>query len=495
MEPLNLHHNITVVSLNNSNSTIPEDDDTLMALANQVLITIALALIMIGMGCTITLQEIWKNLKRPTGICICFLSQFGVMPLVAFGMAHLLQLSPYTAIGALIIACCPGGTVSNIFTYWTDGDVCLSICMTTCSTILAIGMMPLCLFAYSRSWVSAITVIPFVDIMLALVAILVPGAIGMLIKWKSEKVSQIVTKVCSALSLLLIIVITIILGISKPEIYRSEWKAWLLTSIYPLLAFSFGFLVASLFRLPYKKRRTIAFETGCQNVALALTVINISFPSGQGQLQMLIVPILYSLFLFIDSLLIIMTYVLISRFCCKKKREENKEIVDQPDVIVQEKEPVNCNDGNVNRGFDDKSPVESNGIVNPGLAPVLVFNPETLDVDYGYISNRETQTTGKKESDIADLKVNGQRKGEETQGRGNHANNGDLVDSKNNNVNRPRKDCVGRPELDNNENGRKPPIGRDRQPEQGKNTDSNENKTNERLTINVEGAVGKETSV
>ncbi|XP_077989480.1 ileal sodium/bile acid cotransporter-like [Glandiceps talaboti] len=399
--------NITIVNTTNATVNATLDDDN-FGLINQILITIALVLIMIGMGSTLTPKDIWVNLRRPTGIAIGFASQFGIMPLVGFGLAHIMKLDPHTAIGTLVLACCPGGTVSNIFTYWTNGDVCLSICMTTCSTILATGMMPLCLFAYSRSWVDAITVIPYVDIMLAVIAILVPAAIGMIIKWRSDKVAKVATKVCSAGSLVLILVITIILGVTQPDIYQSDWKPWVLTAIYPILAFSCGYTIASILRLPHRKRRTVAFETGCQNVALALTVLNLSFPRTPALQKMMVVPVLFSLFLFIDALVVCLVYVLYIKFHRSQEKDTTEIVTPTTDEVTSnEKEPPATNGAVANAGFQDRNAnLTPKGVFHPSFAPVVGFSNDTLDVEYRF-HHQETQTKNEKrrESDARNSKI------------------------------------------------------------------------------------------
>ncbi|KAK3097863.1 hypothetical protein FSP39_013968 [Pinctada imbricata] len=98
-----------------------------LKLAFDVVIKLALIIIMLGMGCTIELDSLLKHLRRPTGILIGMASQFLVLPLVTFGLAHALMLLDVAALGMMVVACCPGGSTSNIFSYWVDGDVALSV--------------------------------------------------------------------------------------------------------------------------------------------------------------------------------------------------------------------------------------------------------------------------------------------------------------------------------------------------------------------------------
>ena len=91
--------------------------------AFSLLMPVILIIIMFAMGCNITVSEIWKVLKRPIPLIIGASCQFVLLPLVTFGMAHALRMSNLSAIGMLIWASSPGGSVSNIFSYWVDGDL------------------------------------------------------------------------------------------------------------------------------------------------------------------------------------------------------------------------------------------------------------------------------------------------------------------------------------------------------------------------------------
>lgn len=105
------------------NATLGSATSNALKIASDVSITGTLIIIMLGMGSTIEIHSLIKHLRRPIGIGIGMLSQFIVLPAVTFGLAHALQLPPLAAIGMLVVGCCPGGSTTNIFSYWTDGDV------------------------------------------------------------------------------------------------------------------------------------------------------------------------------------------------------------------------------------------------------------------------------------------------------------------------------------------------------------------------------------
>lgn len=117
-----------------------------------VVSAVMMGLIMFSLGCSVELRKLWSHIRRPWGIAVGLLCQFGLMPLIAYLLALSFSLTTAQAIAVLIMGCCPGGASSNILTFWVDGDMDLSISMTTCSTVAALGMMPLCLYLYTLSW-------------------------------------------------------------------------------------------------------------------------------------------------------------------------------------------------------------------------------------------------------------------------------------------------------------------------------------------------------
>ena len=123
--------NIAAVMIETTNSTIltnitgmaPPSGPSPLKLVFDVVIKVTLVTIMFGMGSATEIEPLWKHIKRPIGILIGMMSQFVVLPLVTFGLAHALMLPNAAALGMLVVGCCPSGSTSNVFTYWVGGDV------------------------------------------------------------------------------------------------------------------------------------------------------------------------------------------------------------------------------------------------------------------------------------------------------------------------------------------------------------------------------------
>eukprot|EP00660_Eupelagonema_oceanica_P000817 gene817-9969_t len=170
------------------------------------------------MGCAIFIDELRVVLRHPRPLFVGVISQFGVMPLVAFGLGYAFRLSPAEHISVVIIGCTPGGTTSNLFAYWANGDTSLSIAMTTTSTTLAIGLQLALIKLYTdlpgglvdKAATDGATIeIPYGKLVATLLVILIPVSAGIATRRSSYKYSQFGTRLgtwCGAIVVFIAIV-------------------------------------------------------------------------------------------------------------------------------------------------------------------------------------------------------------------------------------------------------------------------------------------------
>lgn len=310
----------------------PDNFNAILNIVLSTVLTILLALIMFSMGCTVEIWKFWGHIKRPWGILVGFLCQFGIMPLTGFVLACIFSIHPVQAVVVLITGCCPGGTGSNILAYWVDGDMDLSISMTTCSTLLAMGMMPLCLFIYTKKWVdSSSIIIPYDSIGISLVTLVVPVAVGIFVKHKWPKIAKVILKVGSITGAILIVLIATVGGI----LYKGSWliatELWIIGTVFPAAGFSFGLILARIAGQPWYRCRTVALETGLQNTQLCTTIVQISFSPAELNL-MFTFPLIYSMFQIVFALIFLGGYQAYKRFCGKPQKaitEENLSVSKQ----------------------------------------------------------------------------------------------------------------------------------------------------------------------
>ncbi|NWZ44326.1 NTCP2 protein, partial [Brachypodius atriceps] len=302
-------------------------EDTFNQTLNVVLstgLTIMLALVMFSMGCNVELKNFLGHIKRPWGIFVGFLCQFGIMPLTAFLLSVAFNILPIQAVVVLIMGCCPGGTASNVIAYWVDGDMDLSISMTVCSTLLAMGMMPLCLFIYTKMWTDSNTIVlPYDSIGLSLVALVIPVSFGIFVNHKWPAKAKIILKVGSIVGAVLIVIIAVVGGI----LYKGSWiitpKLWIIGTIFPAAGYTLGFFLARIAGLSWQRCRTVSLETGMQNTQLCSTIVQLSFTAEQLEL-MFTFPLIYSIFQLLFALLILGGYRLYRRYHVDTKTDVEK---------------------------------------------------------------------------------------------------------------------------------------------------------------------------
>ncbi|KFO23432.1 ileal sodium/bile acid cotransporter [Fukomys damarensis] len=273
-----------------------ENVNAILSTILSVVLTILLALVMFSMGCNVEIKKFLGHIKQPWGITIGFLCQFGIMPLTGFVLSVAFGILPVQAVVVIIMGCCPGGASSNVVAFWVDGDMDLSISMTTCSTLLALGMMPLCLFLYTKTWVeTGSIVIPYDSIGISLVALVIPVSFGMYVNNKWPRTAKIILKIGSIAGAVLIVLIAVVGGI----LYQSAWiiepRLWIIGALYPIAGYVLGFFLARIAGLPWYRCRTVALETGMQNSQLCSTIVQLSF-SPEDLNLVFVFPLIYSVF-------------------------------------------------------------------------------------------------------------------------------------------------------------------------------------------------------
>lgn len=270
----------------------------------QALLGVLLIVLMMGLGSTLTIANFREILRRPKGPLIGLASQFGWMPLVAFGLAVALDLPDAMALSLIVVGCTPGGTTSNLFTYYARADVALSVSMTAISSVTALVMMPLTLSLYSRSFTDADFAVPTRSIVLTLAVMLVPMAIGMLVRARSPAAARKIERIggLSGVGVLLLLIVSGLVS-NGHLLLESSASIYVAGIGLGLVGIILGYLSAALFRLPEASRRAVAFETGIQNSPLALGIIIATFPA-ERHAEMMWIPLLYALFVIATASLI-----------------------------------------------------------------------------------------------------------------------------------------------------------------------------------------------
>lgn len=274
----------------------------------QLLLALMIAVIMLGMGSSLTWRDFRRAFKRPQAILIGFASQYLLMPLIGFLMAVTLQLPPAVAVGLIIIASMPGGSTSNIFTYFSKGDLALSVTMTTFSTLAAFVMTPLALFLYASRFVTDEIAVGMGSVISGLVVMLIPVLIGMSVRKRNANVGAVFELVGGILGVVIILaLIALWVPRNAALLATTPWQVYFAAIGIGAIGFVFGFLTAYFSGLGFRRAATISLETGIQNGPLALSIILLSF-SGILADEIALIPVLYSLFIVIISSFVTIFY-------------------------------------------------------------------------------------------------------------------------------------------------------------------------------------------
>ncbi|KAM9798234.1 hepatic sodium/bile acid cotransporter-like [Neosynchiropus ocellatus] len=274
-----------------------------------ILMVVTVFIVMVSMGCTMEVPKIKAHLMKPKGVAIALLAQYAVMPLTAFVLVKVFRLTGTTAIMVLICGCCPGGSLSNILALGINGDMNLSIVMTSCSTLLALGMMPLLLFIYCHSFPHLQSAVPYKDISVSLVMILIPCGIGILINHYRPKYAKVITRVGMIIMSIAILIVcissSVAVGGSLLNLFSPPLMA--IAALMPFIGYSFGYIISSIFKLKQRERRTVAMETGCQNVQLCSSILKLAFlPQEVGIL--FLYPFVYGSVQLMEAVVLIVLY-------------------------------------------------------------------------------------------------------------------------------------------------------------------------------------------
>ena len=268
---------------------------------------IALALIMLGLGMSLTIQDFIRVIKIPKDFLIGFICQLILLPIVAFLLIKLLNTPAELAIGVMLIAAAPGGVTSNILTKFAQGDVALSISLTAITSLVSIVSVPFIVFNsidfFEIDNVSKDVSMTGIALKMFFV-VTVPVIIGMIIKKFAKNFIVNKSLIIQRASIFLFVFVFI-------AIYIEEWnnivsfveRAGLIALILNITMMIIGFYVAKSFASGAAQQKCISLECGLQNGTLAAFVGTQIF---DGSSMVFIVPAAaYALIMMITSIIFI----------------------------------------------------------------------------------------------------------------------------------------------------------------------------------------------
>ena len=233
--------------------------------------------VMFGMGLTLKTEDFRYVFRHPRNILIGCVSQFTIMPLLAFALGKAFQLDTALLAGVILVGTCPGGTASNVITYLAGGDVPLSVGMTSVNTLLVPILTPAITYILLHASVAVDVWSMFLSIVQVVIA---PIALGLLLNHFFGKYTQRVTKVLPLISVLAIcLIVMAVVSHNAERILSTGAEIMAVVALHNLLGYACGFGLGRLLKLDAARTRALSIEIGMQNSGLATSLAGSAFPS------------------------------------------------------------------------------------------------------------------------------------------------------------------------------------------------------------------------
>lgn len=237
----------------------------------------ALAVIMLGMGVTLTVDDFRRVLLMPRAVAVGFFAHFLIMPSLGWVVAKGLKLPPDFAVGLILVSCCPCGTASNVVNYLARANVPLSVLMTMCSTFGAVVLTPLLTKWLAGAYVHVNALGLFLD---TVKVVLAPLVIGLALNTYSPGVVRRILPVAPLVSVTaIVLVVSSILAENAAAVLQSGGLLLLAVFLLHASGFALGWTFAWAFGYGETVRRTISIEVGMQNSGLGAALAKNNFPS------------------------------------------------------------------------------------------------------------------------------------------------------------------------------------------------------------------------
>ncbi len=236
----------------------------------------SLFIIMLGMGLALQIADFKRIIKYPKAIFIGITSQMVLLPLIGFAIAIMFNLEPELAVGIMILAACPGGVTSNLYSHLSNGDTALSVTLTAISSTISIITIPLIVnfglaqFMYENQVIH----LPIVKTIVQIMGItVIPIGLGMLIRFKNPDFASNMGKpVKIASAIILFILVLGVIGVERERLGSHFERVGIAVVLLNVITMVLGFYVAKIGKLNLAQSITIALESGLQNGSLGIVI-------------------------------------------------------------------------------------------------------------------------------------------------------------------------------------------------------------------------------
>jgi bile acid:Na+ symporter, BASS family len=238
-------------------------------------------MIMLSVGLSLTTKDFQYIVQNPRITIGGLVLKMLIFPFIGVAIANLMGLSTTFQLGVFILLICPGGTTSNLITYWFSGSIALTIALTTIASFIAVVTVPIFTnWAHRYYFGDGVLIeLPVFDTVANIfIVMIVPVLLGMFLRWRYERPSIIAEKILKYVSVVLLAVVYVIKFFASKENGGTEISKEEFFTLLPVLlvinvvGLIFGFVASRLFRINNQDSMTIGIEVGLENVSLAIVI-------------------------------------------------------------------------------------------------------------------------------------------------------------------------------------------------------------------------------
>jgi bile acid:Na+ symporter, BASS family len=272
------------------------------SVATTVFLPIALAVVMFGLGLSLTVADFTRVVRYPKATIVALACQILILPALCLGLILLFDLEPALAVGMMLLAASPGGTTANVFSHLAGGDVALNITLTAINSVLAVVTLPI---------VVNLAIAGFLDddagiglqpakMLQVFAIVLVPVAIGMVVRHKAEAFTE---RMRGPVKVISIVVLVAVIGVAvfqeRDNVLGYLRDVGAVALLLCVLSLAIGYYVPRAFRVETRQARASSFEIGVHNSTLAITIA--LSPSLLNDPEMAIPPAVYGILCFLPA--------------------------------------------------------------------------------------------------------------------------------------------------------------------------------------------------
>lgn len=270
------------------------------SLLNVVLLPLALGIIMLGLGLSLTIDDFKRVVQYPKAMFIGLISQMIILPVICFFIVRIFGLSPELAVGLMLLAASPGGPTANLYSHLYKGDVALNISLTAVNSLISLFTLPFIVNFAIDYFLNTGQVIPmqFKKVVEVFAIVLIPVSIGMLLKSKFPALSVKLNKPVKVLSAFFLVLIIAGVVYQERENIVSYFKmVGSAALVFNILSMAIGYYLPKLLKTGEQQAIAIGMEIGIHNGTLAIYIAL----SVIGNSMMSVPPAIYSLIMFFTA--------------------------------------------------------------------------------------------------------------------------------------------------------------------------------------------------